>query len=195
MLSHLFSEEKKVMKYFSFWPDVWLLAHTHLEEWFGSTMKPIKDSYFLLILEKTSKLIQIFLPDTFEPYFQVKDSLTSFNIFFGIQTCSLSISTLGSGLGVGLLRGAFKSKNADLSITFWLFWRVFGGHHLWKLTLLHVESPNLINWIDSGWKKGYLKLDIIIFYTLNGDSDVNSFLMQTPKWAMTLLCSVGPESF
>ena len=157
MLAHLSSEEYKMMKYFSSWPVVWLLTQTNMEKWFGSTIKPIKDSYFLSILRKTSKLIQIFLPETFEPYFQVKYYSTS-NIFFGIQTVSVSKPMLGKGLGVGMLRGAFKSKNADLSITFWLFWRVCGDHHLWKLTLLHVESHNLINCIDSGWKKGYLKL-------------------------------------
>ena len=48
---------------------------------------------------------------------------------------------------------------------------------------------------------GYLKLEIIILYTRNDDlvslfhPEVKSFLMQTAKWAMTLLCSVGPESF
>ena len=135
----------------------WLLVHLtpirpsltrskYLEEWFGSTLKPTKatkDSYFLLILGKTSKLIQIFLPDTFEPYFQVKDSLTS-KIFFRIQTCSISTSV--SGFEFGLLGG---SKNVDLSIPFSIFWRGFGGPYLWKLTLLHVESHNFtqLNWL------------------------------------------------
>ena len=71
-LAYLSSEETKIMKYFSSWPDVWLLALTHMENWFRSTMKAIKDFYFLPILGKTLKLIQIFLPDTMEPYFQVK---------------------------------------------------------------------------------------------------------------------------
>ena len=154
------------MKDFSSWPDVWLLAHTYLEEWFGSILKPTKAtkaSYFLLILGKTAKLIQIFLPDTFEPYFQVKDFLTS-KIFFRIQTWSISISM--SGFGFGLLGG---SKNADLSIPFSMFWKGFGGSHLWNLTLLHVESPNFtqLNWLRMK-KKGHLKLEIIIFYNRKG---------------------------
>ena len=54
-LPNLSSEEKKI-EYFSSWPDVWQLAYTHLEEWFGSTLKPAKDSCFLVILRKNFKV-------------------------------------------------------------------------------------------------------------------------------------------